>query len=139
MPIRPENKERYPSNWKEISERIRFKRAKNHCEICNIENYSLYYFYRNSKIVKFSAPYSVFNCDNDYKSAVVIRDSNNANPDNYRLYLTVLTVAHLNHTPEDNREENLKAMCQTCHNNHDKTHRAQTRKLINNLNQSSLF
>jgi hypothetical protein len=27
----------------------------------------------------------------------------------------VLTVAHLNHTPEDCRPENLRALCQRCH------------------------
>jgi len=27
----------------------------------------------------------------------------------------VLTVAHLNHDPADNRDENLKALCQSCH------------------------
>ena len=27
----------------------------------------------------------------------------------------MLTVAHLNHDTTDNRDENLKAMCQRCH------------------------
>jgi predicted nucleic acid-binding Zn ribbon protein len=39
MPIRSENKAKYPANWKEISEYIRFVRANNHCEICGCENY----------------------------------------------------------------------------------------------------
>lgn len=39
----------------------------------------------------------------------------------------VLTVAHLNHTPEDNRMSNLKAMCQLCHNRYDADHRKATR------------
>jgi hypothetical protein len=34
-----------------------------------------------------------------------------------------LTVAHLNHTPEDCRDENLKAMCPRCHNRYDSAHR----------------
>lgn len=34
----------------------------------------------------------------------------------------VLTVAHLNHTPEDCRPENLKAMCQRCHLRYDHDH-----------------
>jgi len=29
----------YPDDWKEISERIRFERAKNKCEECGAENY----------------------------------------------------------------------------------------------------
>lgn len=39
MPIRPENKAKYPENWEEISEYIRFVRADNHCELCGCENY----------------------------------------------------------------------------------------------------
>jgi hypothetical protein len=31
----------------------------------------------------------------------------------------VLTVAHLNHQPEDCRDENLLACCQRCHNRID--------------------
>ncbi|MGG5811435.1 hypothetical protein [Falsiroseomonas sp. CW058] len=34
----------------------------------------------------------------------------------------VLTVGHLNHTPEDNREDNLRAMCQRCHLAWDREH-----------------
>ena len=40
--------------------------------------------------------------------------------------LVVLTVAHLNHTPEDCRDDNLKAMCQACHLNYDRDHHAET-------------
>jgi hypothetical protein len=32
MPIRPENRSRYPADWKQISERIRFTRAGRMCE-----------------------------------------------------------------------------------------------------------
>jgi len=34
MPILPENRNRYPDNWTEISYRIRFERAKGICEGC---------------------------------------------------------------------------------------------------------
>jgi len=39
-----------------------------------------------------------------------------------------LTVAHLNHTPEDIRPENLCAMCAPCHLKYDAKHHAETRK-----------
>ena len=39
-----------------------------------------------------------------------------------------LTVAHLNHTPEDIRPENLCAMCAPCHLRYDAQHHAETRK-----------
>lgn len=39
-----------------------------------------------------------------------------------------LTVAHLNHTPEDMRPENLMAMCAPCHLRYDAKHHAETRR-----------
>lgn len=38
--------------------------------------------------------------------------------------VVVLTVAHLNHRPRDDRRENLRVWCQLCHNRHDARHRA---------------
>lgn len=40
MPIKPENKKRYPVNWKDIRKDI-LKRADNKCEFCGIENYAI--------------------------------------------------------------------------------------------------
>ena len=111
MPIKPENKNRYPDNWKEISEYIRFERANNKCEVCGLPNYS----YVNSKTREL--------CLQDEDNAIRI----------------ILTVAHLNHIPEDCRYENLKAMCQKCHNNYDKEHRKETRKKTRFKNQLKLF
>ena len=92
MPIKPENKSRYPKNWKEIRERI-LKRANNRCEFCGVENHT---YRRNPKTGK----------------------------DAY----IVLTIAHLDHTPENCSDDNLKALCQRCHNRYDAEHRKQTRK-----------
>lgn len=39
----------------------------------------------------------------------------------------VLTIAHLDHNPQNNNPDNLRALCQKCHNNYDKEHRKQTR------------
>ena len=39
MPISPENRLRYPSNWAEISRYIRHERAGNKCEWCFAENH----------------------------------------------------------------------------------------------------
>lgn len=92
MPIRPENKARYPKNWKEIRAAI-LKRAGNHCEFCGVPNHVLR---RNGqgKEVKI-----------------------------------VLTIAHLDHQPENCDPENLRALCQRCHNQYDASHRAETRRM----------
>ena len=91
MPIRPENKDRYPKNWKEIRTQI-LERANNRCEFCGAENHTW---------VDRPAP-------------------------KYKVYV-VLTIAHLNHQPEDCRPENLRALCQRCHNRYDADHRKRTR------------
>lgn len=39
MPIRLENRDRYPADWKKRSRFVRFYRARNHCEWCRAENY----------------------------------------------------------------------------------------------------
>jgi hypothetical protein len=39
MPIRPENKNRYPADWKLRSRFVRFIRAQGRCEWCGAENY----------------------------------------------------------------------------------------------------
>jgi len=98
MPIKPENRKRYPKNWKEIREEV-LKRARDYCEgspiypNCNVKNYSIH----------------------PVTGSVVI-----------------LTIAHLDHMPENCGEPgnrpNLKAWCQRCHNTYDAPHRAKNAK-----------
>ena len=92
MPIRPENKARYPKDWKRIADSIR-ERAGQKCEG--------------------SPAYP------DCRAA-------NGQPHPVTGSRVVLTVAHLDHTPEHCEPENLKAMCQRCHLTYDKDHHAQT-------------
>lgn len=99
MPIKPENKSKYPVNWDEISRDIRFNRANNRCENCGAINYS-YVNRRTRKI-----------CLQDEDDTIRI----------------VLTVAHLDHNPENCDYSNLRALCQKCHNRYDRDHRKSTR------------
>ena len=39
MPIRPENRDRYPKDWKLRSRFVRVYRARNKCEWCGAENH----------------------------------------------------------------------------------------------------
>lgn len=78
MPIKPENKARYPKDWKAISKAIR-ERSGGRCE-CHGE------------------------------------------PAKWAKGKIVLTVAHLDHTPENCGHDNLKAMCQRCHLRYDHDH-----------------
>lgn len=86
MPIRPENRSRYPKDWRTISARIRFERAANRCE-CEGE------------------------CGHGHAGRCA---AINRQPHPVTLSAVVLTVAHLDHQPENCAEDNLKAMCQRC-------------------------
>jgi hypothetical protein len=98
-PIRPENRARYPADWREISRRIRFERAGERCECegeCGGHGH-------NGRCANFHG-------DPGWPNGSTV----------------VLTTAHLDHTPENCDDENLRAMCQYCHLNYDRDHHAQT-------------
>lgn len=84
MPIRAENRARYPADWKAISKAIR-ARADNRCEECG---------------------------------------ATNGEPHPITASRVVLTVAHLDHMPENCDPTNLRAWCQRCHNRYDAPMRA---------------
>ncbi len=90
MPIKPENKARYPADWPEIRESIR-KRSGNCCEGSPI-----------------------------YPDCVAA----NGQPHPVTGSKVVLTVGHLDHTPEHCEEGNLKHWCQRCHLTYDAKHHA---------------
>lgn len=99
MPIRPENRARYPKNWKTvIVPRIR-ARSGNRCECtgqCGVIHVGEWH------------------ADLDRCNRL------NGNPiDEIEGPAIVLTVAHLDHTPENCADENLLHMCQGCHNRYD--------------------
>jgi hypothetical protein len=91
MPIRAENVGRYPKDWKSISARIRNDRARGRCE-CEGE------------------------CGSGHRGRCEAWDAARHPVTDS---IVVLTVAHLDHTPENCADDNLKAMCQRCHNSYD--------------------
>ena len=98
MPIRPEKRDRYPQDWKSVSERIR-QRAGGRCE-CSGE----------------CGLHSGRRCIEIHG-----HDAVNARG------LVILTVAHLDHQPENCDDSNLRAMCQRCHLRYDRFHHRETR------------
>lgn len=110
MPIKPENRARYPDNWREISERIRFERAHGRCECdgrCGHDHIA-----ENTT----EGVTNLERCDARHMCAHPVTDST-----------VVLTVAHLDHNPENCADDNLMAMCQRCHLAYDAEHHAQSR------------
>ena len=50
----------------------------------------------------------------------------------------VLTIAHLDHIPENCSPDNLRALCQKCHLTYDAKHHAQTAKHTKALKEKTL-
>jgi len=48
----------------------------------------------------------------------------------------VLAVAHLNRNTTDNRDENLKALCQSCHLSHDRADNRRRRRFGRDYNNA---
>lgn len=91
MPIRRENRDKYPPDWKAISYRIRFERAGGRCECTG-------------------------HCGLDHGGRCA---AEHGKPHPTTGSIVVLTTMHLNHKPEDCRDEVLLAGCQQCHNRYD--------------------
>lgn len=125
MPIKPENKKRYPKNWNEIRELI-LKRADNCCEQCKVKN--------KTRIARgdgeYANTYQTFNADvfcadtGKYLGKVRMSDYIVKN-----MVDIVLTIAHLDHQPENCDPSNLKALCQRCHLRYDAKHHAENSKM----------
>ena len=106
MPIKVENRAKYPKTWPLISTLIRKYRAANNCECSGecgtnhaIENTSFGLNGRRRCLAR------------------------NGERHPFTGSRVVLTVAHLNQNPADNGEQNLMALCQRCHNRLDSPHR----------------
>jgi glyoxylase-like metal-dependent hydrolase (beta-lactamase superfamily II) len=104
MPIRPSERHRYPKDWKSIRQRI-LERAGDRCEFCGVENGAIGRRKRDGSFERFPGT--------GVEAAAL-----NA----IRLTRIVLTIAHLDHTPENNANDNLRALCQRCHLAHDRPH-----------------
>jgi hypothetical protein len=112
MPIRPENRARYPQDWATISAEIRFTRAGGRCECDGRCGRPDWHLGPDSRCVAYHGN----PIPQEPWSQKVAR------------WTVVLTTAHLDHTPENCDEENLMAMCQGCHLHYDREHHAETRR-----------
>lgn len=130
MPIRPENRARYPAEWPEISLCVR-SRAGWKCEgspafpDCRVKHGELGGRGRagawypaipvGERLLRLEWPEPGTNwwCD--------------GHPEKLRIVRIVLTVAHLDHQPENCDPANLRALCQRCHLFHDRHQHAATR------------
>lgn len=136
MPIKPENKGRYPANWKQIRAAI-LERAGHRCEECGVRKYSVGYW-DGDKFCRYGGNGPCDYAGNgqhwpsgallSYSDACEFRDSANEwrDPAEPRYSVIVLTIAHLDHMPENCDPSNLRALCQLHHLRYDALHHAQT-------------
>lgn len=119
MPIKPENRARYPKDWPEIRARI-LQRAGMRCEHdgCAARHRAEGYW-RNGAFVPMSRALRDAGCK--------VGDSIDCSDGSIiKLIRIVLTIAHLDHTPENCDDSNLRAMCQRHHLAYDAEHHKQT-------------
>ncbi|NIE67440.1 hypothetical protein [Burkholderia sp. Ax-1719] len=120
MPIKPENRARYPDNWKQIREQI-LERAGNCCEQCKVRNHSI-------------VQRGWLNDRDTYRDVEdgTVRDAETGawlgwvRESDYcgDAVKIVLTIAHLDHEPENCDPANLRALCQLHHLRYDAKHHA---------------
>ena len=137
MPIRQSERHRYPSNWPEISLRVR-ARAGNRCEFCGVANSALGAWFEG----RFhKAEPKGTGLRDDPRQGEVFPCRHGDSVVWTRVRRIVLTVAHMDHQPENCADENLRALCQRCHLAYDRTHHvrnaARTRR--SKLNQLDLL
>lgn len=125
MPIRPENKDRYPKDWKATSNRIR-ERAGNFCEKCFAPNGARIRrgVSRDGVPVWREPHWSAYEDGASADDGSRVPDTGEDVVDWGEPVKVVLTVAHLDHTPENCDPDNLRAWCQRCHNVYDAPMRA---------------
>ena len=120
MPIRHENKSRYPTDWPTISRRVRDE-AGNVCEQCGVLNHAMIYRGKHGEAPAWRyANDTVFECSRCATTGAEMRGTCWDDFDKRGgTVKVVLTVAHLDHQPENCTSENLRAWCQRCHNAYD--------------------
>ncbi len=123
MPIKPENRARYPAEWSRISREAK-ERAEWTCmhDGCTARQYDVG-FWNASQWVRIAGP-----CDTYSEAKQKAADEHftrfGDEIGDYKIIVIVLTTAHLNHQPEDCRPENLAPMCQRHHLAYDAKHHA---------------
>lgn len=115
MPIKPENRHRYPADWKQVRLRI-LQRAKYRCEHqgCRAQH-GVTGYWRNGRFVRM--PEVLWNAGFKAGDTVACNDG-----ERLKIIKVVLTIAHLDHTPENCADDNLRAWCQRHHLAYDAAH-----------------
>lgn len=116
----------YPKNWKSEIRPAILNRANNKCEFCNVGNgkFIIRGTYNNIECYQ-DDDGDIYNASNsEYMGSDYV---GGVHPTNHFIRV-VLTIAHLDHDIKNNDYNNLRALCQRCHNRHDVDFRKKNRK-----------
>ena len=116
MPIKPENRDRYPKDWPTIRQRI-LARARHRCEQegCTAVHRELGYWRDGAWV---PLPRALREAGYERAGQIVACSDG---PD-IKIIMIVLTIAHLDHQPENCADDNLRAWCQRHHLAYDAQH-----------------
>lgn len=124
MPIKRENAHRYPADWPAISRDAK-ERAGWKCTHtgCLARQYSIGIWWRpDGGAHQWAEQYEAPATYGEARQIAAEADWERQHVGGDKLVVIVLTVAHLNHQPEDCRPENLAVLCQRHHLAHDAGH-----------------
>lgn len=124
MPIKPENAKRYPLDWPQIREKI-LRRAWWCCENCGVQNHAWGWRDAEGKFHKINKGVIRDTWPKDERHTRKPPFMLATDKGDVKIIEIVLTVAHLDHQPENCTPENLRAWCQKCHLAYDHEHHQQ--------------
>jgi hypothetical protein len=123
MPIKPEMRRFYPSDWPQISRRVRFERADGICQGCGRPHGVTVRCLPDGRW--FDAARRTWRDGRGHRA----RWPDLEEAAQMRPTRVVLAAAHLDHDPSNNRLRNLKSLCQRCHMIHDRPHHLARRRI----------
>ncbi len=122
MPIRRELRWFYPIDWPQLSQQVRFGRAKGRCERCGRPHGTVVHHLGDGRWWDEAA--------GTWRNGTGREVAWPAYAEYRQLRRTrvVLATAHLDHDPTNNRPRNVRALCQRCHMLHDRPEHRRRRR-----------
>lgn len=130
MPIKAENRHRYPADWPKVRARI-LERARYRCEHpgCLAAQRALGYWHAGAWV---PLPRALHDVGVNGPCTIQTKEGP------LKIIRIVLTVAHLDHQPENCADENLRAWCQRHHLAYDQAHHRETAYTTRMANRQNL-
>ena len=124
MPIRPQHRWLYPIDWQQLTDMVRFERAKGRCEHCKRPHGKIVYHLGDGRWWDEET-----GSWRDDRGRTVRKAPPAPLPNHVPTTQVYLATAHLDNNPGHNDGRNLRALCQRCHIIHDRPEHLRRRRL----------